>query len=282
MKAAYIDRLRPPENIQFGELATAVGPSEVLVKTSAVCVDPVDTLIRSGQLLENLTFPFILGRDMAGMVQEVGASVRRFAPGDRVWCNNQGYQGRQGTFAEYVAVREDLLYPLPSAVEEKEAVAFVHSGLTACVGLQEAKLQSGESIFINGGAGNVGSAVLQLARARGARTIFTAGSAEGLAWCREFGADRAVNYRSENVEQALAEFAPEGVNVYWDTSGHPDFDQAVARVARRGRIIVMSGYAARPPFPVGSFYVKRCSMHGFAITYATDAELQTSADEINR
>ncbi len=54
----------------------------------------------------------------------------------------------------------------------------------------------------------------------------------------------------------LAEFAPEGVNVYWDASGHPDFDQAVARVARRGRIVVMCGFAARPPFPVGPFYVK--------------------------
>jgi NADPH2:quinone reductase len=282
MKAAYLDEVGPPENIQLGQLPTpVVGPSDVLVKTTAVCVDPVDTLIRSGQLPETLSFPFIVGRDMAGVVQAIGPSVSRFAPGDRVWCNNQGYHGRQGTFAEYLAVREDLLYPLPSGVDDREAVAFVHSGLTACLGLQDAGLQAGESLFINGGAGNVGSAVLQLARARGARTIATAGNAEGLAWCRELGADRAVNYRTENVDRALAEFAPEGVNVYWDASGKPEFDQAVARVARRGRIIVMSGYTARPPFPVGPFYVKRCSMHGFAITYATDAELRTSADEIN-
>jgi NADPH2:quinone reductase len=219
---------------------------------------------------------------MAGVVQAVGPSVTRFAPGDRVWCNNQGYDGRQGTFAEFLAVREDLLYPLPPGVDDKQAVAFVHSALTACVGLHDAGLRSGEALFINGGAGNVGSAVLQLARARGARSFVTAGTAEGLAWCRELEADRAVNYRTENVDQALAEFAPEGVNVYWDTSGHLDFDQAVARVARRGRIVVMCGFAARPPFPVGPFYVKRCSMHGFAITYATQAELQASADEINR
>jgi len=283
MKAAYIDHVGPPENIRFAELPMpAVGPSDVLVKTTAVCVDPVDTLIRSGRLPEKLPFPFIVGRDMAGVVQAIGPSVTHFSPGDRVWCNNQGYDGRQGTFAEFLAVREDLLYPLPSGVDDKQAVAFVHSGLTACLGLQEAGLQAGESLFINGGAGNVGSAVLQLARARGARTIVTAGDAEGLTWCRELGADRAVNYRTENVDRALAEFAPEGVNVYWDTSGNPDFDQAVSRVARRGRIIVMCGYTARPPFPVGWFYVKRCSMHGFAITYATDAELRTSADEINQ
>ena len=80
MRAAYIDRVGPAENIQFGELATpAVGPSDVLVKTSAVCVDPVDTLIRSGQLPENLSFPFIVGRDMAGIVQAIGWVVPAFS-----------------------------------------------------------------------------------------------------------------------------------------------------------------------------------------------------------
>src|SRR5262249_14755510 len=219
MKAAYIDRVGPPENIRFGELpAPAVGPCDVLVKTTAVCVDPVDALIRGGQLPEALPFPFIVGRDLAGVVQAVGPSVRRFAPSERVWCNNQGHHGRQGTFAELVAVREDLLYPLPPGVDDKEAGAFVHSGLTACLGLQEVGLRPGELLFINGGAGNVGSAVLQLAWGRGARVVVTAGSDEGLAWCRELGAERAINHRTENVDRALAELAPEGANVYWDAS----------------------------------------------------------------
>jgi NADPH2:quinone reductase len=283
MRAAYINRVGPPENIQFGELpAPVVGPSDVLVRTTAVCVDPVDALIRSGQLPEDLPFPFIVGRDMTGVVQAIGQGVKRFAPGDRVWCNNQGHHGRQGTFAELLAVHEDHLYPLPPGVDDKEVVAFVHSGLTACIGLQDAGLRAGETLFINGGAGNVGSAVLQLAKGRGARVVVTAGSAEGLAWCKELGADRVVNYRTDDVDRALAEFAPEGVHVYWDASGNPDFDKAVARVARRGRIVVMSGYAARPPFPVGQFYVKRCSMHGFAITFLSEEEQRASADEINR
>lgn len=283
MKAAYIDRVGRPENIQFGELpAPEVGRSDVLVRTTAVCVDPVDTLIRGGHLPENLPLPFIVGRDMAGIVQTVGPSVSRFAPGDRVWCNNQGHHGRQGTFAELLAMCEDLLYPMPSGVDDKTCVAFVHSGLTAVLGLQEAALQHGESLFVNGGAGNIGSAVVQLARARGARVFATAGSAEGLAWCRTLGAERAVDYRGDDVDRALTEFAPVGVDVYWDTSGKPDFDRAVARIAQRGRIIVMSGYAVRPPFPVGPFYVKHASLHGFAITYASDAELRAGADEINR
>lgn len=283
MKAAYIERVGPTDAIVYGDLPSpTVGPHDVLVRVTAVCVNPVDVLIRSGQLAEALPFPFVIGRDLAGVVEAVGPAVRRFTPGDRVWCNNQGHHGRQGTFAEFAAVREDLLYPLPPGVDDREAVAFVHAGLTACLGLQVARLAPSETLFVNGGAGNVGSAVLQLARARGARVLATAGNDAGLAWCRGFGAEHVINYRTEDIDHVLAAVAPDGVNVYWDASGTPDFDQAVARVATRGRIVVMCGFGTRPPFPVGPFYVKRCSMHGFAITYATDEEQQASADEINR
>jgi NADPH:quinone reductase len=283
MKAASIERVGPPEKIRYADLPVpVVGAAEVLVKVAAVAVDPIDVYIRSGTFSIPLPFPFVIGRDMSGQVQQVGSAVTRFRPGDRVWCNNQGYDGRQGTFSEYIVSDESLLYPLPQDVDEKEAVAFVHSGLTACIGLQRAQPVAGETIFVNGGSGGVGSAVLQLAKARGMRTFATVGSADGVAWCRSIGADAVANYRTDDVRAALAAFAPEGVNVFWDTSGNPDFDAAIASLARYGRVILMSGLAARPPFPVGPFYVKCCTMHGFAITHATRAELDATAAEINR
>ncbi len=122
MKAAYIERVGAPENIRFGDLPLpAIGPGDVLVRVGAVGVNPVDTYIRSGRLPADLPLPIIIGRDMAGVVEAAGPAVRRFRPGDRVWCNNQGYAGRQGTFAEYVAVSEGLLYPLPAGVDEQQA-----------------------------------------------------------------------------------------------------------------------------------------------------------------
>lgn len=282
MKAAYIEQIGPPENVRYGELPLpAAGPHDVLVRVAAVCVDPIDVYIRSGMFPLPLTFPFIIGRDMAGTVEKVGTAVTRFAVGDRVWCNNQGYDGRQGTFSEYVAVNEQLLYPLPKCVDEQEAVAFVHSGLTACIGLGLANVRPGETIFVNGGSGNVGSAIIQLAIGRGARVFATAGSSAGVDWCRSLGVDGIANYKVDDVNAALAKFAPDGVDIYWDTSGQPDFDSAVARLARGGRLILMAGLAARPSFPVGPFYVKGCSMYGFAITHATEADLATSAEEIN-
>jgi NADPH2:quinone reductase len=283
MKAAYIKELGPPESIIFGDMPEPViGASRAVVRVVAVAVDPIDTYIRSGTFPMNLSFPFIIGRDMVGIVEMVGADVRRFSAGDRVWCNNQGYDGRQGTFAEYLAIDERFLYPLPDGVDEKESVAVVHSATTASIGLlREAKLRAGESVFINGGAGNVGSAALQLSTNLGARVIVTAGSDSDLEYCRQLGAKRAVNYRTGDIVQAISEFAPNGIDVYWDTTTKPDFERAVPLLSHRGRILLMAGLDAHPSFPVGAFYTKDCSLHGFAITNATAEELQDCARAIN-
>ena len=283
MKAAYIEKLGPPENIRFGDLPKpAVRPSQALVRVAVVAADPIDTHIRRGAYSTRMNFPFILGRDMVGTVEAVGGAVKGFSPGARVWCNNQGYRGLQGTFAEYLAIDEDLLYPLPDSADEKETVAVLHSATTASIGLlREAKLRKGESVFINGGAGNVGSAVLQLAARLGARVIATAGSEEDLAWCRSLGAERAVNYKTGDVVKEISEFAPNGIDVYWDTTTRPDFERAVPLLALRGRIILMAGLEAHPVFPVGPFYTKDCSLHGFAISNATRQELLECANAIN-
>ena len=220
MKAAYIDQLGPPENIRYGELPPpVVGERDVLVKVAAVTVNPIDTYIRSGAYKTLLPLPFIVGRDLTGVVAEIGPEVTRFKPGDRVWANNQGYDGRQGTFAEYVSVDERLLYPLPPGVDLHEAVAVLHSALTAVIGLfAKARVQEGETIFVNGGSGNVGTAVLQLAKASGARVIVTAGNEEKICWCQELGADLVINYKTQDIEQAIRGFASNGVDIYWDAS----------------------------------------------------------------
>ena len=284
MRAAYILEPGPARSIRCGDLPKPVPDgSQVLVKVAAVAVNPIDTYIRGGAYPMALQSPFIIGRDMAGTVEAVGPVVGRFAPGDRVWCNNQGYHGRQGTFAEFVAVDEAWLYSLPTGVGEREAVAVAHSALTACLGLvREAELRAGETVFVNGGSGNVGSAVLQLARNMGARVIVTAGGERKLRRCLELGAERAIDYQTEDVTAAVRDFAPRGVDVHWDTTRRPDFERAVPLLAHRGRIILMAGLDAHPSFPVGAFYTRDCSMHGFAVTNASEEELRGSAEIINR
>ena len=284
MKAAYIDAPGPADSIRYGELPTpALQPGQVLVRMTAVAVDPIDTYVRSGAYKIELPRPFIIGRDMTGEVIEGGPGVTQFAPGERVWCNNQGYAGRQGTFAERLAIEAPLLYKLPVGVDPQQAVAVVHSALTAVVGLVgRAGIRASETVFVAGGDGNVGTAVLQLAKARGARVAVTAGVAAKAVWCRELGADRVIDYHREDVRQALGEFAPAGIDIFWDASGKIDLELAVALMARRGRIVLMSGLASQATLPVGPFYTHGGSILGFTVTDATVDELATAAAEINR
>jgi NADPH2:quinone reductase len=227
--------------------------------------------------------PFIVGCDLAGVVEGVGPAAKRFKVGDRVWGSDQGLMGRQGTFAEYAAVDEDLLYPTPDGVSDEAAAACALVGITAHLGLvRDAKLQPGETLFVNGGTGGVGSMVVQMAKALGARVITTAGSDQKVAACRELGADEAINYKTQEVAARVKEFAPDGVNVWWETLREPNFDETVALLAPRGRMILMAGRDARPPFPVGPFYVKGCHLYGFAMFNATPDEQRAAATDINR
>jgi NADPH2:quinone reductase len=247
-----------------------------------VSVNPVDTYIRGGAKYWELPKPFIIGCDLAGVVEQVGVGVKRFKTGDRVWGTNQGLMGRQGTFAEYCAVSEDWLYATPDAVTDEAAAACALVGVTAHLGLfRDARLRSGESLFVNGGAGGVGSMVVQMAKAAGARVIATCGSDDKVVHAKQLGADAAVNYRSHDVAAAVRQFAPEGVNVAWETRREPDFDALVSHLAERGRIVLMAGRDARPPFPVGPFYVKGCSLHGFVMFKASADELRACAEDIN-
>lgn len=284
MKAAYIQQPGPPESITYGDLPVPVlHDAQVLVKVGAVAVNPIDTYIRAGMVPMTLPQPFIVGCDLAGVITAVGPGVRRFKVGDRVWGSNQGLLGRQGTFAEFAAVDESWLYPTPEGVSDEQAAAIALVGITAHLGLvREARLQKGETLFVNGGSGGVGSAVVQMAKALGARVITTAGSAEKLEVCRQLGADLAINYKTQNVEAEIKRIAPAGVNVWWETLREPDFDRAVASLAPRGRMIIMAGRDARPPFPVGPFYVKGCALHGFVMFAAHPDEQRTCASDINR
>jgi NADPH2:quinone reductase len=284
MKAAFIDRPGPPESIRFGELPRPEPRAgEVLVRVRAVAVNPIDTYVRGGLIPMEIPRPFIVGCDLAGVVEAVGSGATRFRAGDRVWGSNQGILGRQGTFAEYAAVADDFLYPIPDGVRDRDAAATALVGITAHLGLvRAARLRRGETLFVNGGTGGVGSVVVQMARALGARVATTGGTDERVARCRELGADLAINYRTEDVEAAVKEFAPGGVNVFWETRREPDFDRAVRMLAERGRIVVMAGRDARPQFPVGPFYVKECSLHGFVMFKASAEEQREAAADLNR
>ena len=284
MKAAYIEETGGPENLKYGDLPDPTPTAdEVLVRVGAVSVNPIDTYVRSGMVGTELPMPFIVGSDLAGTVEAVGEGVTQWKVGDRVWGANQGGHGRQGTVAELACVGADWLHSTPEGVSDEDAAAVALVGITAHIGLVlRAQVVAGETVFVNGGAGGVGSIVVQISKALGARVIATAGSDERVAKAKAFGADEGINYKTEDVAARVLEWGPEGVDVLWETRRETDFDWAVGLLAKRGRMVVMAGRDARPVLPVGALYVKDCSVHGFAMFNYTAEEQRPCGDAINR
>lgn len=284
MTAAYIEALGSTDVIRYGSLPVPeIGPTDVLVAVSAVTVNPVDTFIRAGVFATPTPFPFVIGRDLAGTVAAAGAGASGFRLGDRVWCNSLGHAGRQGSFAQYAVVPAERLYHLPDGADPVQAVGLAHMAATAWLGLfRRARLQPGETIYLGGGAGNVGSAAVRLAVDAGARVIASA-TGDGIDACRRAGATAVLDYRAPDLADHIRTATPGGVNVYWDTSGHHDFGTAVSVTARGGRILVTAARpGARHELPVAAAYTHDVSLVGFVISNAGLDELADGATIINQ
>ncbi len=261
MKAAYIEKTGSVDQITYGDLPKpkATG-AQVVVQVKAVSVNPIDTYIRSGAVAMELPKPFIVGCDLAGVVESVGPDAKRVKIGDRVWGSNQGLLGRQGTFAQFAAVDEQWLYPIPEEVSFEDAAAIALVAITAHLGLfRDAQLKMGEKVFVHGGSGGVGSCVVQMARAVGARVMTTAGNDDKVQICRKLGASVVVNYRTGSVDDALGRFGD--VDVWWESLREPNLERAISHLALRGRIIIMAGRDAKPVLPVRTLlYARRADV----------------------
>jgi NADPH2:quinone reductase len=282
MKAAFIEKTGSVDNITYGDMPKpkATG-SLALVQVKAVSINPIDTYIRSGAVAMEIPKPYILGCDLAGVVDAVGPEVQRLKVGDRVWGTNQGLFGRQGTFAQYAAVDEQWLYHLPEEVTFEDAAAIALVGITAHLGLfHQANLRVSEKVFVHGGSGGVGSCVVQMAHTVGAYVMTTAGNEEKVQICKKLGAHVVVNYKSGDLDEALNKFGP--VDVWFESLRDPNLERAVKHLAKGGRLVVMAGRDAKPVFPLGPFYTRDARMLGFAMFNAPADQQRKSAAEINR
>ncbi|WP_226925196.1 NADPH:quinone reductase [Georgenia thermotolerans] len=283
MTAAYVPALGPAEEIRVGELPVPVPhPDEVLVTVESVAVDRVDTLVRSGAYRTEVPLPLILGRDLVGTVLEVGHAVHGFRPGDRVWSNSLGHDGRQGSFAQYAVVPAERLYHLPDHVDPRLAVAVAHSAATAYLAwFVHAKLRPAQTVLVGGGGGNVGTSAIELAARAGATVIATA-RPDDHERCTAAGAAAVLDYRAPDLAMAIRTHAPKGVDVVWDTSGHQPHEISAEVVRPGGKILVTAVRDGSGPVPLAELYTRDVSIHGFVISLASVRDLTSAAALINR
>ncbi len=227
------------------------GPGEVLVKVSASAVNPLDTKIRAGAAAHaRHPFPAILGIDMAGTVEAVGADVHGFQPGDDVFGMTGGVGGVPGSLAEYAAVDARLLAKKPANLSMREAAALPLIVITAWEGLiDRARIQAGQSVLIHGGAGGVGHVAVQIAKALGAE-VFATGKAADADYIRSLGAT-PIDYKTTQVADYVAQHTGgEGFDLVYDTVGGATLDASFAAVKRFGHVVSCLGWGTHALAPL--------------------------------
>jgi len=240
MKAAFFEEFGDPVQIQTGELdKPKPGEGEVLIKVEAAGVNPVDAAVAKGMLNEFIpaNFPAIPGWDIAGTVEQIGHSARRFKEGDKVYAYARRPQIKHGTFAEYISLPESYIAKRSEKLSAEEAGGIPLVGLTAYQALFDAgKLKQGETLLILGASGGVGSMAIQLAKWRGAKVIAVAGSSNQK-YMQKLGADTTFDYSEGNVGTAVKKSAPNGVNMIFHCSRGDSLKQSSDTLKENGRLI---------------------------------------------
>jgi NADPH:quinone reductase-like Zn-dependent oxidoreductase len=237
MRAFVLTRYGGPDGMEFRHVVTpSAGPGEVLIQVYAAGLNPIDYKARQGtmRLIYRYRFPIIAGSELSGVVVATGSGVTRLAEGDRVFARVD--KQRLGAFAEFVAVREELVAKMPTSVDFTTAAGVPLAGLTALQALRdELRVSSGQDIFVSGGSGGVGSFALQIGRWLGAHLATTA-SARGEEMARKLGAEVVVDYTRERFEDVLHDY--DGA---FDLIGGDTLLKTFAVVRRGAKVVSIAG-----------------------------------------
>ena len=239
MKAAFIEKFGGPEVLQYGNLPDPVaGPGEVVVDVAAASVNGADWKVRAGHYGQ-AKFPLVLGRDFSGTVAAAGSGVDDLKIGDAVFGVLEA--GREGAYAEKLAIRAAIVAKKPAALSHVDAAALALTGLTAIVSIETTlQLKRGEKILIQGGAGGVASFAIQLAKHIGAYVIATT-SAANVDYVRGLGADEVIDYNATDFTRAVS-----GCDAAFDTVGGEVAHKTFAVLSSGGRAAFIASGAQAP------------------------------------
>jgi NADPH2:quinone reductase len=247
--------------LQWKELPTPEpGAKQVRVAIRAASLNFPDILIVQNKYQFKPDPPFVPGSEYAGVVEAVGAEVNGLQPGARVLAI-----GSSGGFGTHALVDANRVQPLPPGVPFEDGAAFAFTyGTSYHALIDRAALRAGETVFVLGAAGGVGTAALQIAKAAGARVIAGVSSQRKCELCLKLGADAAINYASDNLREALKQHTDgKGPDVIYDPVGGGLAEPSFRSIAWRGRYLVV-GFAQGgiPALPLNLMLLKGASVVG--------------------
>ncbi len=248
MRAIEIHEFGDPSVLTQAErpMPTAAA-GEVLVRIAAASVNPIDTKIRRNGPPMAPELPGVLGCDFAGTVEALGEGVDSFAVGDAVYGSPGGVRGTCGTYAEYAAADARSLAHKPASLDMRQAAAMPLVGITAWEGLViRGGITPGVNVLIHGGAGGVGHAAIQIAKAHGAHVTTTVSTEQKADLVRGLGADEVVFYRDESVDDYVERLTGgEGFDLVFDTTGGSDLPTSFKAARLNGQVVtIVSQYQA--------------------------------------
>lgn len=240
MRAVLCAEFGPPESLRIAELPDPVaGAGQVVIDVATASLNFPDLLTIRGLYQFKAEPPFVPGAEAAGTVSALGEGVTHLSVGQRVMA-----VGVVGAFAEKWAIDAEACVPIDDSLSFDAAAALMLAyGTSHHALVQRAMLQPGETLLVLGAAGGVGSAAVEIGKAMGATVIASAGSEEKLSFCRDLGADEAINYEVESLKDRVKELTGgRGADVVFDPVGGDLSEQAFRAIAWRGRHLVV-GFA---------------------------------------
>jgi NADPH2:quinone reductase len=262
MQAQAIAQFGEPNVFQTIELPKPeVIPGHVVIRVVATSVNPIDFKLRRGAMPAIAPdFPAVLHGDVAGVVEAVGEGVTTFKPGDEVYGCAGGFKGMGGALAEYMLADANLLALKPQSLSMREAAALPLVSITAWESLiYRAKVQPGQKVLVHAATGGVGHIGIQLAKWAGAEVYTTVSNPEKAAIARDLGADVAINYRQQTVDNYLAEHTSgKGFDVVFDTVGKGNLDRSFAAAKIHGTVVSIS---TRSTHDLSPLHAKGLTLH---------------------
>lgn len=253
-------------------------PGDLLIRVEAAGVNRPDVAQRTGNYPPPPGASPILGLEIAGEVVALGDGAQGFAIGDKVCALANG-----GGYAEYCAVPATQALPWPKGYDAIRAAALPETFFTVWANLfMMAGLKAGEEVLIHGGSSGIGTTAIQLAKAIGAAVFTTVGNEQKAEACRKLGADRAINYKTEDFAAVIKAETKGGVDVILDMIAAAYFERNLASLARDGRLSIISllGGAVAEKANLAPIMTKRLRVMGSTMRPRTAAEKQAIRDQL--